>query len=96
LRRNVSTAGIMVTKLFGFKKGTFASGLCQIVVTFAFWALIHMVGAMAGCYEDGGYWEAMFFLAQPVGIVIEDIVMASGRSLGIKKSGELWCFHFCA
>jgi len=31
----------------------------------------------------------LFFMAQPLGFMIEDAVMAVGRRMGIKKSGKL-------
>lgn len=84
-------AGMLVNKLLGLEKGTKTSRYSQVVVAFAFSALIHTVGAIAGSFADDGFWQAMFFLAQPVGIVVEEHVMKIGRQLGIKKSGESSC-----
>ncbi|KAE9376563.1 hypothetical protein N431DRAFT_501399 [Stipitochalara longipes BDJ] len=56
VRRKLSTAEMLVNKLIGF----------------GFSTLIHTFGAIAGSYEDSGFWQAMFFLVQPVGILVEE------------------------
>jgi Membrane bound O-acyl transferase family len=89
LRRNVSTAGMLVNKLFGFKQGSVANRYSQLIVAFAVSAFFHHVGAFVGCYKDDGFWQASFFLVQPVGIIVEENVISMGRKLGIRKTGEL-------
>jgi len=93
LRRNVLTAGVLFNKLFGIRKGSIASRYTQLFVGFGFSALIHMFGAIAGRYEDHGFWQSIFFLVQPVGIVVEESVVGIARSVGLEKNGEWFCLH---
>ena len=88
LRRNISAAGMLVSRLLGIKKRTTVSRYSQILVGLGFSALIHMVGAVAGSNEDGGFWQDMFFFAQPVHIVVEETVIGIGNKLEFKKSSE--------
>jgi hypothetical protein len=89
LRRNISTAGMLTNRLFSVEEGTVTSRCSRVIVGFAFSALVHTFGAVAGRYADGGLWQVVFFLSQPAGIVAEEMAMWMGRKSKIKKSGEL-------
>ena len=93
LRRILSTAGMLVNKLSGIRRGSTASFYPQLLVGFGVSALIHMIGAMVGSFDDGGFGQAMFFLVQPLGIVVEESVIQIGKRLGIQKSGESRSFQ---
>lgn len=69
--------------------------------------MFHHAGAMTGCFEDGGLWQARFFMVQPVGIMMEDFVIWMGRMVGVRENGVLkmvgflwvgvwfsWCLRF--
>jgi len=70
-----------------------ASSYSHLFVAFGFSALIHIMGAVAGSYEDSGFWQATFLLVQPLGIVVEESVMPIGRRLEIEKNDELCYFQ---
>ena len=88
LRRNCSTAGKLVSRFLGFKERSFVSGWTQISVAFAVSALIHQLGALASCHDDGGFWQATFFLSQPIGIAVETLAKAMGTRVGIKQTSK--------
>ncbi|KUJ17180.1 uncharacterized protein LY89DRAFT_73285 [Mollisia scopiformis] len=87
MRRPCSEAGRIVKNIFGFRKGGFMSRYSQIWVGFAVSALAHQAGAKVGMYQDGGYWQAVYFMTQPLAIMFEDGIMALGRRAGVKSSG---------
>ncbi|KAH8592489.1 membrane bound O-acyl transferase family-domain-containing protein [Bisporella sp. PMI_857] len=98
VRRPCSEAGRLTVKLFGFRKGSFMSRYSQVWVAFLASAVMHHSGAMVAAYEDGGFWQAAYFMVQPVAYMMEDFVMFLGRRAGIEASGwtraigRLWVF----
>jgi hypothetical protein len=91
MRRPCSEAGRIVTKICGFEKGSFSSRYSQIWVAFAVSAVSHHMGAKLGCFEDGGFWQAVYFLVQPVGIMGEDFVIWVGKKMGFGETGKSPC-----
>jgi len=55
-------------------------------------AISNHTGAMVGCFEDGGYWQAVYFMMQPVGIMAEDFAVFLGKAAGIRESGSSFLF----
>lgn len=70
------------------RKGSFGSRYLQVWVGFAVSALLHQAGAMVGCFAEGGKWQGIYFMVQPVGIMIEDAAIHIGKSAGIQDSGK--------
>jgi hypothetical protein len=87
MRRPCSEAGRIMNQICGFRKGGFASRYSQIWVAFAVSAGMHHAGATMGRFRDGGYWQGVFFMVQPVAIMGEDFVMWVARKMGIMESG---------
>ncbi|KAK0114838.1 hypothetical protein ONS96_013320 [Cadophora gregata f. sp. sojae] len=96
MRRPCAEAGRITKLVCGFRTGSFASRYSQIWVGFAVSAAIHHAGAIVGMFEDNGWWQAVYFMRQPLGIMIEDGVIGIGRRCGIRPSrwtkalGFLW------
>ena len=88
MRRPCSEAGRIIKETCGFKTGGFLSKYSQIWVGFAFSALSHHAGAVVGRFEDGGRWQVGFFMVQPAGIMLEDLVIWAGKTIGIEESCE--------
>ena len=94
-RRPCSEAGRVVKEICGFKKGTFLSKYSQIWVAFFVSLIAHHAGAIVACFEDGGLWQAVYFMIQPVGIMLEDLVIFTGAKMGISQNGEsLSCYSW--
>ncbi|KAJ5047056.1 uncharacterized protein L3040_002900 [Drepanopeziza brunnea f. sp. 'multigermtubi'] len=87
MRRPCAEAGRITKEACGLRKGTFGSRYSQIWIGFAMSALIHHAGATVSMFADGGYWQAMFFMVQPVGIMFEDGIIEAGKRFGLKDSG---------
>jgi hypothetical protein len=87
-RRHCGEAGILVKKACGFRNGGFRSRYSQIWVGFAVSAYGHHVGAIIGGFEDRGFWQAVFFMVQPAGIMVEDFAKWMGKALGVRDSGK--------
>lgn len=90
MRRPCGEGGRIVRDLFRFKKGGFLSRYSQVWVAFLVSAMSHHVGAVVGLFEDGGFWQAVYFMVQPVGFMVEDLVMFVGRKAGIEESGTCY------
>lgn len=88
MRRPCSEAGRIVKNIFGFRKGGFMSRYSQIWIGFVVSVLAHHAGAKMGMYEDGGYWQAVYFMLQPVAIMFEDGLIALGKRRGLRSSGK--------
>jgi hypothetical protein len=43
---------------------------------------------MIGEFEDKGYWQVMYFMVQPVGIMVEDLMIWVEKEVGVKDSGK--------
>lgn len=89
MRRPCSEAGRIVKTIFGLRDGSFMSRYSQLWVGFLVSALSHHAGATVGCFEDGGYWQLVYFMLQPAGIMLEDLMIHVGRIYGVEKNG--WC-----
>jgi len=98
MRRPCSEAGRLFVSSLGLKKGGFLSRYSQIWIGFLLSAAAHHMAALVGCFEDGGYYQALYFLIQPVGIMLEDFVVYLGKEMGWKETdwtrrvGFLWTF----
>ncbi|KAG4427072.1 hypothetical protein IFR05_017445, partial [Cadophora sp. M221] len=75
MRRPCSEGGRITKQLFGLKKGSFTSRYSQIWIAFLISTSTHHTGAVIGMYEDGGFWQMVYFMMQPVGIMVEDFVV---------------------
>ena len=64
----------------------------QIWAAFVVSTVLHHVGAVVGCFGDGGWSQALYFMIQPVGIMIEDGIMGGGKMMGAKESGTAFLF----
>lgn len=60
----------------------------QVWVGFAVSASVHHAGAKIGMYEDGGYWQAVYFMIQPIAIMLEDGIIALAQRTGFESSGK--------
>ncbi|KAH6718771.1 membrane bound O-acyl transferase family-domain-containing protein [Leptodontidium sp. MPI-SDFR-AT-0119] len=98
MRRPCSEGGRITKQLFGLKKGSFASRYSQIWIAFLISTSTHHTGAVIGMFEDGGFWQMVYFMIQPVGIMLEDFVVHVGRKMGWRESvwskrvGFVWVF----
>ncbi|CZR61800.1 uncharacterized protein PAC_11697 [Phialocephala subalpina] len=96
MRRSCSEAGRIVKNTLGLPDGSFRSKYSQIWIGFLVSALSHHAGATVGCFEDGGYWQFVYFMIQPAGIMLEDLAIHVGKIYGLKWSnwmnrlGVLW------
>lgn len=88
-RRPCSEAGRIVKELCGFRTGGFMSRYTQLWMGFAVSAAAHQVGAKVGMFADHGFWQAMYFGIQSLGIMFEDGVIAFGRRIRLKEGREL-------
>lgn len=88
MRRACSEAGRIVKAICGFRKGGFLSRYSQIWVGFALSASSHHAGAVTGCFDDKGFWQVMFFMVQPAGIMFEDLMIWLGKKMSLKENGE--------
>lgn len=86
MRRPCAEAGRITKTVCGFRTGSFASRYSQIWVGFAVSAAIHHAGAIVGMFEDDGWWQGLYFMLQPLGIMLED-GLGIGRRCGIEESG---------
>lgn len=34
----------------------------------------------------------IYFIVQPIGIMVEDLVIYGGKKVGLRDSGKWWCF----
>jgi hypothetical protein len=87
VRRYCTSAGLAVTRLFLFQKGSFASRYTQLWVGFMVGAFIHFPPAVR--WVDGGFWQAVAFLCQPIAIMLEDFVILGGKRIGLRDNCEL-------
>lgn len=87
MRRPCAEAGRITKVVCGFRTGSFASRYSQIWVGFAVSAAIHHAGAIVGMFEDHGWWQGVYFMLQPIGIMIEDGIIGIGRRCGLVESG---------
>lgn len=71
-------------------KGGFLGRYSQIWVPFAVSAFSHYVAAVVGCFEDGGWNQAIYCLVQPVGVMVEDGVVGLGKMMGVKERGKFF------
>jgi hypothetical protein len=88
VKGSITTPGYLAVKTFGFREGSSQKKCTLLCMAFATSACVHMLGAIAASFEDKGLCQVVFFLAQPVGIAFEELVMNIGRKLGIKSSGK--------
>jgi len=49
-------------------------------------ALMHAPPALM--WKDGGLWQAVAFLSQPIAIMVEDFVIFLGKKAGLRENGE--------
>ncbi|KAH7403741.1 hypothetical protein BKA64DRAFT_459639 [Cadophora sp. MPI-SDFR-AT-0126] len=96
MRRPCSEGGRIVKQLFGLKKGSFGSRYSQIWIAFLISTSTHHAGAVVGLFDDGGFYQMLYFMMQPVGIMVEDLVIYLGKKMGweervwAKRVGFLW------
>lgn len=62
LRRRCSEAGRLIKAAFRLKDGRLLSRYSQLWIEFIVSALSHLAGAIVGCFEDGGYWQFVYFM----------------------------------
>ncbi|KAH7304852.1 membrane bound O-acyl transferase family-domain-containing protein [Rhexocercosporidium sp. MPI-PUGE-AT-0058] len=86
MRRPCSEGGRIFKQLFGLKKGSFASRYSQIWIAFLISTIVHHAGAVVAMFEDGGYWQIVYFMIQPVGIMAEDFTIYLGKKMGFGES----------
>lgn len=89
MRRMCSSTGKFVKRICGFRTGGFMSRYSKVWVAFFMSALVHHFGAITVSFEDGGFWQAIFFMAQPIAFMAEDFVLYLGRAAGIQSGGEI-------
>ena len=68
----VSQPAARIVRLLGLRKGSLASGLLQLYVSFAISCLVHEFQMFMVKRRDMG--ELVFFMSQPVAITIESVV----------------------
>jgi hypothetical protein len=90
-RRQCSEAGRIVKEVLRLRSGGIVSRYRRIWVGFAVSALTHHAGAVMGGFEDGGYWQVVYFMVQPVAIMLGDLAMGAGKRIGAQESGGLIC-----
>ncbi|PVH78696.1 hypothetical protein DL98DRAFT_237574 [Cadophora sp. DSE1049] len=96
MRRPCSEGGRIVKQIFGLQKGSFASRYSQIWIAFLISTSTHHAGAVVGMFDDGGFCQMLYFMMQPVGIMLEDLVIHLGKKRGwegsvwAKRLGFLW------
>ncbi|KAF8852861.1 hypothetical protein BDZ45DRAFT_807110 [Acephala macrosclerotiorum] len=97
MRRPCSEVGRIAKKMLKLRDGSFLSRYSQIWVGFLVSALSHHAGATVGCFEDGGLWQFVYFMLQPAGIMVEDLVIHIWERCGlglpldqIRRLGEVW------
>jgi hypothetical protein len=73
----VSAPAVRITRALGLRKGTVASGLCQLYFAFSISTLVHQYQMFNVTRRDMG--EFAFFMSQPVAITTEGAVMAFWR-----------------
>lgn len=88
MRRPCSEAGRVFKQFFRIKKGTFMSRYSQLWVGFFVSMLQHHAGAVVGMHNDAGYWQMVYFMLQPAGIMLEDFAIFVGKRMGLKESGK--------
>ncbi|KAI4262040.1 MAG: hypothetical protein L6R42_002776 [Xanthoria sp. 1 TBL-2021] len=74
--------GQAVCRRLGLARGSRRSGYIQLVVAFAMTTLSHGFGAVMIREYNA---EMGFLMLQPVGIMVEDGVLAVGRKIGVEK-----------
>lgn len=93
----------VVNDTLRIRKGTNASSYGKLFLSFAISAFMHAAGDY-GMYGGSRWFSHPFFLAQPVAIILEDIVIAVGNRTGLRSRfpnlssalGYLWVFSwFC-
>lgn len=69
----VSAPALRITRALGFRRGSLASGLCQVYIAFGFSTLVHQFQMFNVTRRDMG--EFAFFMSQPVVISLEGVVI---------------------
>ncbi|KAL2066913.1 hypothetical protein VTL71DRAFT_1337 [Oculimacula yallundae] len=98
MRRPCSEPARVFKEFFGLKKGSFLSRYSQIWIAFLVSTSTHHAGAVIGMFEDGGYWQMIYFMVQPAGIMLEDFAIYVGKRAGIQDGassralGFVWTF----
>lgn len=101
LRRLFEQFNALLLNLFRIKRGTMTSRYMQLYGAFLFSALFHHIGALNLPYVYSVRYQFLFFMLQPVAIMVEDAVVALGskmgfrsaeQSLGTRLLGYAWVF----